>query len=83
MARNKKWTDEQVEAEIARLKGSEFVRLAKKEKQIKERRRQYMWTLQYMETRGKQLASNGVTFENIEEKLFGEEAERANDEHAE
>jgi hypothetical protein len=83
MARNKKWTDEQVEAEIARLKGSEFVKLAKKEKQIKERRRQYMWTLQYMETRGKQLASNGVTFENIEEKLFGEEAERANNEHAE
>ena len=71
MARSKKWTDEQVEAEIARLKESEFVKLAKKEKQIKERRRQYMWTLQYMETRGKQLASEGITAENMEKRLFG------------
>jgi hypothetical protein len=74
MARtNKKWTDDAVEAEIARLKESEYVRLARKEKQIKERRRQYMWTLQYLETRGKQFASSGVTFENIGETLFGEE----------
>lgn len=74
MARtNKKWTDEQVEAEIARLKESEYVRLARKEKQIKERRRAYMWNLQFMETRGKQLAEQGVTFDNIEEVLFGEE----------
>lgn len=73
MARDRKWTDEQVEAEIARLKESEFVKLAKKEKQIKERRRQYMWTLQYMETRGKQLASEGITAENMEKRLFGGE----------
>jgi len=72
MARNRKWTDEQVEVEIARLKESEFVRLAKKEKQIKERRRQYMWTLQFMETRGKQLAANGITFENMESVLFND-----------
>lgn len=74
MARtNKKWTDEQVEAEIARLNNSEYVRLARKEKQIKERRRQYMWNLQFLETRGKQLAESGVTFENIEAMLFGAE----------
>jgi hypothetical protein len=74
MARtNRKWTDDQVEVEIARLKESEYVRLARKEKQIKERRRQYMWTLQFLETRGKQLAESGVNFDNIEEKLFGEE----------
>ena len=74
MARtNKKWTDDAVEAEIARLEESEFVKLARKEKQIKYRRKQYMWNLQYMEARGKQLASNGVTFENMEETLFGEE----------
>lgn len=74
MARtNKKWTDDAVEAEISRLQDSEYVRLARKEKQIKNRRRQYMWSLQYMEARGKQLASDGVTFDNIEEKLFGEE----------
>ena len=76
MARtNKKWTDDQVEAEIARLEGSEFVKLARKENQIKYRRRQYMWNLQGMEARGKHLASNGVTFENIEETLFGAEPE--------
>lgn len=73
MARTKKWTDDLVEAEISRLKESEYVKLAKKEKAIKERRRQYMWGLQYLEARGKQLASNGVTFENMEEVLFCEE----------
>ena len=72
MAKNTKWTDEQVEAEIERLNNSEFVKLARKEKQIKYRRRQQMWNLQFMEARGRQLASNGINFENIEEKLFGE-----------
>jgi hypothetical protein len=71
MARNKKWTDEQVEAEIARLNSSEYVKLARKEQQIKYRR-QTMWTLQYMEARGKQLASEGITPENMEERLFGD-----------
>lgn len=71
-----KWTDEQVEAEIERLKGSEYVRLAKKEQAIKNRRRQYMWTLQYLEARGKQLASDGINCENIENRLFGGELEK-------
>ena len=71
MANNKKWTDEQVEAEIERLNNSEFVKLARKEKQIKYRRRQQMWSLQFLEARGRQLASNGITAENMEEKLFG------------
>lgn len=75
MARTRKWTDDAVEAEISRLKESEYVKLAKKEKAIKERRRQYMWGLQYLEARGKQLASNGITFENMEETLFGETPE--------
>lgn len=73
MARiNKNWTDEAVEAEIQRLNESEYVKLARKEKQIKYRRKQQMWNLQFMEARGKQLASEGITAENIEEKLFGE-----------
>lgn len=75
MARSKKWTDEQVEAEIARLNSSEFVKLARKEKQIKYRRRQHMWSLQYMEARGKQLASEGITPENMEARLFGDRLE--------
>lgn len=71
MARNKKWTDEQVEAEIARLKESEFVKLARREQQIKYRRKQQMWSMQYLEARGKQLASEGITPENMEARLFG------------
>ena len=72
MARtNKRWTDEEVEVEISRLQESEFVKLARKEKDIKYRRKQYMWNLQFMEARGRQLASDGITVENIEERLFG------------
>lgn len=71
MARKQKWTDEQVEAEITRLKDSEFTKLGRKEEQIKYRRRQYMWRLQLLEARGKQLASQGINFDNIETELFG------------
>ena len=70
MAR-KQWTDEEVEIEIHRLQQSEDVKLAKKEQNIKYRRRQQMWSLQFMEKRGKQLRSMGITPENIEERLFG------------
>ena len=68
----KQWTDEGVEIEIHRLQESDDVRLAKKEQNIKYRRRQQMWTLQYMEKRGKQLREMGIDFDNIEEKLFGD-----------
>ncbi|MBE7053869.1 MAG: hypothetical protein E7391_06325 [Ruminococcaceae bacterium] len=68
----KDWlTDEQVEMEIERLLNSEDVQLAKKEIRIKYKRRQYMYQLRTMEKRGQQLATDGVTMENIEEKLFG------------
>lgn len=72
MAARKKWTDEEVEKEIHRLQQSSDVKLAKKEQAIKYRRRQQMWSLQYMEARGKQLRSMGITPENMEEILFGE-----------
>jgi hypothetical protein len=71
MAR-KQWTDEEVEIEIHRLQQSADVKLAKKEQQIRYRRRQQMWNLQFMEKRGKQLRSMGITPDNIEEKLFGD-----------
>ena len=74
--RNKDFlTDEQVEMEIERLLDSEDVRLAKKETRIKLKRRQYLYQLRWMENRGKQLAKEGVTLENIEEKLFGGSAD--------
>lgn len=66
-------TDEQVELEISRLRGSDLVSLAKKEQRVKLRRRQYMYTLRQLEKRGKQLTEMGVTAENIESVLFGED----------
>ena len=68
-------TDEQVEMEIDRLLNSDAVKLAKQEIRIKCRRRQYMYQLRSMEKRGKQLKADGVTLENIEEKLFGKVVE--------
>lgn len=65
-------TDEQVEIEIRRLLQSEEVQLAKKEIRIKYKRRQYMYQLRSMEKRGKQLISDGVTLDNIEEYIFGD-----------
>ena len=59
-------TDEQVEAEIERLKKSDFVKLAKKEEQIRYRRRQYLYGLRQYEKKGKELAKSGITIEMLE-----------------
>ena len=64
-------TDVQVEQEIERLLNSEDVKLAKKEQRILYKRRQYMYGLRNLEKRGKQLAKQGVTMDNLEEKHFG------------
>lgn len=58
-------TDEQVDAEIARLTASPYVKLAKKEESIRYRRRQYMYNLRQYEKKGKQLAAEGVTMESL------------------
>lgn len=68
-------TDEQVEIEIGRLLSSPAVKLAKKEIQVKYRRRQYMYQLRCMEKRGLQLEADGITMENLEEMLYGIDAE--------
>lgn len=68
-------TDEQVELEIERLRNSDDVKLAEKEIRIKIRRRRYMYNLRAMEKRGKELAKQGITLDNIEEELFGETPE--------
>lgn len=59
-------TDEQVELEIIRLRNSDLVKLAKKEEQIRNRRRQYMYSLRTYERRGRELAASGLTFEMLE-----------------
>lgn len=65
-------TDERVEQEISRLKESEFMKLGRKEEQIKLRRMRYMYNLQRLERRGRQLAAEGYTLENIAERMLGD-----------
>ena len=54
-------TDEQVEAEIARLQASPLVKLARREENIRNRRRQYMYQLRAYEKKGKGRMALGVT----------------------
>lgn len=68
MSRRKVTPDELVEAEIARLQSSPDVKLAKKEQNLIYRRKQYMWNLQNLEKRGKQLRAEGWTVESLELK---------------
>lgn len=58
-------TDEAVEEEIDRLRNSPLVKLARKEEAIRNRRRQYMYQLRMYERKGKQLAAEGVTLEQL------------------
>lgn len=59
-------TDEQVEIEIDKLSESPYVKLARKEEQIRYRRRQRLYTLRNYEKRGKELAKSGITMEILE-----------------
>lgn len=63
-------TDEMVEEEIRRLNDSEAVQLALREQKIKYRRRQKMYQLRWMEKRGQKMMAEGITLDNIEEKMF-------------
>lgn len=60
-------TDEMVEEEIARLQNSPLVKLARREEAIRNRRRQYMYTLRMYEKKGKALEAQGITMEELEE----------------
>lgn len=73
MSRRKVTPYELVEAEIARLQASPDVKLAKKEQNLIYRRKQYMWNLQNLEKRGKQLRAEGWTVESLELKYKSEE----------
>lgn len=68
MAR-KTMTDYEVEQEIKRLKESPLVALGKQEQRLIYKRRQYMYTLRWLESRGKELAEMGITMENIEDQI--------------
>lgn len=72
MADNRKsrdlWlTDAKVEEEIARLRDSEYVALARAEERQRYRRRQYLYQLRNLEKRGRKLAEEGWTPEEEED----------------
>ena len=58
-------TDEAVEAEIARLRQSPLVALARREERIQNRRRQHMYNLRRLEKKGRQLQADGITMETL------------------
>lgn len=69
MARRKAIPESMVEEEIARLKQSPYVKLAIRDQSKKyaarNARRQYMYQLRWLESKGKELAENGTTTETL------------------
>ena len=59
-------TDEMVEEEILRLQKSPLVKLARREEAIRNRKRQYMYTLRMYEKKGKALEAQGITMADLE-----------------
>lgn len=56
-------TDQQVEEEILRLQASPYVKLANKERRVREKRRMYLYHLRQMEKKGKALEDAGITMD--------------------
>jgi len=67
---NEKITDEQVELEIQRLQESEAVRLARREIEVRKRRRKYLYYLRQMEKKGRALMEAGVTWEMLHDESY-------------
>ncbi len=59
-------TDEQVEEEIDRLRESPLVKLARRERRLQYKRRQYLYQLRELEKHGKKLQSAGITLEILD-----------------
>ena len=74
-------TDEQVEKEIDKLKQSKAVKLAKQERRVKTKRRQYLYQLRWLERRGMELQAQGVTEEELE--LLEQEADSSEEDYNE
>ena len=71
-------TDEQVEAEIAKLTESEAVALARREARLRYRRRQFLYQLRVLEKKGKALMEAGITRE-ILDAMYAATEEDSND----
>ncbi len=61
-------SDQEVEQEIARLKASPLVALGRVEERIRNKRRQYLYTLRQYEKRGLELMAAGVTVDKLLEQ---------------
>ena len=58
--------DELIDAEIERLKKTDAVKLAQKERNLQMKRRKYLSDLRWLEKRGKQLMAYGWTADTLE-----------------
>lgn len=67
MGRKMTYTPEElVDAEIERLKMTDAVKLAQKERRLINRKRKYLADLRWLEKRGKQLIADGWTADTLE-----------------
>lgn len=62
-------TDEEVEKELNELKESPYVKLARRENYLKNKCRQQLYKLRCLDKRGRELASQGITIDTIEEQI--------------
>lgn len=69
-------TDEEVEREIERLNASEAVKLARHEQRLKNRRRQYLYNLRLLESKGKALMAAGMTWDVLDQLYKNEKEEQ-------
>lgn len=58
--------DEELDAEIERLRESPDVRLAEKYKRVMNRRRIYLYELRAADKRGRELRAHGITEETLD-----------------
>lgn len=67
--------DEMLDDEILRLQNSHHVKLARREENIRNRKRNYMYQLLMYEKKGKALEAQGITLESLEEMAvcYGED----------
>ena len=61
--------------EIERLKASEHVKLARKDQRLKYKQRQFLYQLRNLEKRGRALAAQGYTLDNLEAMIAQAEAD--------
>lgn len=67
MGRKMTYTPEElVDAEIERLKKTDAVKLAQKERNLQMKRRKYLADLRWLEKRGNQLMADGWTADTLE-----------------